>query len=79
MVQKVKTDLKMTIKGNKKNSKLTVTELADKLGITPRTIVRWEKSGKIRKAKRDWRGWRVYLPEDIEGIEQYFGALREII
>lgn len=61
----------------RKNHKMTITVLAKKLGITPRTIMRWEKIGKIRKAKRDWRGWRVYLPDDVESVRQYFEVLRD--
>jgi DNA-binding transcriptional MerR regulator len=39
---------------------MTITEVAKIVGISPRTIARWEKVGKVRKPKRDWRGWRVY-------------------
>ena len=45
--------------------RLTITEVAKRLNISTKTIVRWEKSGKIDEAKRDWRGWRVYYEEDI--------------
>jgi protein involved in polysaccharide export with SLBB domain len=33
--------------------------------------MRWEKSGKIKKQKRDWRGWRFYSEEDIGEIKQF--------
>jgi len=56
---------------------MTITDLAKMLGITPRTIMRWEKDGKIRRAKRDWRGWRVYFPEDAMVIQQYYEVLRD--
>ncbi|MBL7069084.1 MAG: polysaccharide biosynthesis/export family protein [Candidatus Omnitrophica bacterium] len=52
--------------------RLSITEVAKSLGITPRTIMRWEKSGKIKKSKRDWRGWRFYSREDIEEIRRFF-------
>ncbi|MCH6574426.1 MAG: helix-turn-helix transcriptional regulator, partial [Bacteroidetes bacterium] len=29
------------------NARLTITELAVKIGITPQTIVRWETAGNI--------------------------------
>ena len=32
---------------------MTITEVAEIVGISPKTIVRWEKVGKVRKAKRD--------------------------
>lgn len=49
--------------------KMTITELAQNLGVVPKTIIRWEKSGKIKKAKRDWRGWRVYTRPDLEELK----------
>ena len=59
---------------NKKDSvvseRLTITDVAKKVGVTPKTIVRWEKAGRIRKPKRDWKGWRFYSDEDVEGIKR---------
>lgn len=48
---------------------LSITEVAEKLGVTPKTITRWEKNGKVRRAKRDWRGWRVYSPDEVEEMK----------
>ena len=42
------------------NDKLTITDVAERIGVTTKTIVRWEKSGKVNRPKRDWRGWRIY-------------------
>ena len=56
------------------NNRHTITDVAKTIGVTPRTIMRWEKSGKIRKPKRDWRGWRFYLKEDLEDIKKFFEA-----
>ena len=53
------------------NKRLTITEVADLVGISPKTIVRWEKVGKVRRAKRDWRGWRVYDEEDLNHIRRF--------
>ena len=58
--------------GNTVDGRLTVTKVAEQLGISVKTIVRWEKAGKIRKARRDWRGWRVYGPEDITQLKGFF-------
>ena len=52
--------------------RLTITEVAKSLGVTPRTIMRWEKNGKIKKSRRDWRGWRFYLKEDIDSIRKFY-------
>lgn len=57
------------------NSRLTITDIAKKVGVTTKTIVRWEKSGKIRKPKRDWKGWRIYLEEDLSHIQQMVTAV----
>jgi len=39
--------------------------------------MRWEKSGKIKKPKRDWRGWRFYHEEDIKEIKKFFESSYE--
>ncbi len=50
------------------NEMMTITEVAEMLRISPRTIERWEETGKIKKAKRDQRGWRVYDQYDAEKL-----------
>jgi len=57
------------------NGRMTVTELAKDLGVSAKTILRWEKAGKIRKARRDWRGWRVYAPEEMSELKKFFEAV----
>lgn len=59
------------------DKRLTITEVANILGVTPRTIMRWEKSGKIKKPKRDWRGWRFYAKEDLEEIKKFYESCYE--
>lgn len=49
---------------------MTITELANMFGITAKTIIRWEKSGKIKKAPRDWKGWRKYGAESMREIRE---------
>jgi len=53
------------------DGRLSITEIAEQLGVTTKTITRWEKSGKIKKAKRDWRGWRVYSSEDLQEMKSF--------
>ena len=53
------------------DDRLSITEIAGKLGVTTKTITRWEKAGKIKRAKRDWRGWRVYSSEDLEEMKSF--------
>jgi len=57
--------------------RLSITEVAKTIGVTPRTIMRWEKSSKIKKSKRDWRGWRFYTREDVEGIRNFYESIYE--
>lgn len=53
------------------NGRMTITDIASRLGVTTKTIVRWEKSGKIGRAKRDWRGWRFYEKDDLKKLKEY--------
>lgn len=57
--------------------RLSITEVAKTVGVTPRTIMRWEKAGKIKRSKRDWRGWRFYQKEDIDDIKKFFESSYE--
>ena len=57
------------------NSRLSVTDVAKELGITTKTITRWEKAGKIKQAKRDWRGWRIYSQEELEMMKSFVQAV----
>ncbi|MGE5308806.1 MAG: MerR family transcriptional regulator [Deltaproteobacteria bacterium] len=50
---------------------MTITDIAEKIGVTPKTIMRWEKSGKVTRAKRDWRGWRVYESDDLKALKLF--------
>ena len=58
--------------------RLTITEVAQLIGISAKTIMRWEKMGKVKKPKRDWRGWRVYDTQDLELIRNFHEAVFEV-
>ncbi len=60
-----------------RNNRLTITEVAKSVGVTPRTIMRWEKAGKIKRSRRDWRGWRFYHKEDLEEIKNFYESAYE--
>ncbi len=60
------------------NGLMTITEVAERIGVTPKTIVRWEKSGKVGKAKRDWRGWRVYEKPDYRRLKEFKQTIIEV-
>jgi len=53
------------------NGRMTITDVAERLGVTQKTIVRWEKAGKVGLAKRDWRGWRVYDKNDFKKLKTF--------
>ncbi len=62
---------------NKENSMangtdfLTITEAARLIGVSAKTIVRWEKAGKVRRSKRDFRGWRVFDDKDLRKLKAF--------
>ncbi len=53
------------------NGRFTITDVAERIKVTPKTIVRWEKSGKVGRPKRDWRGWRVYNKDDLRKLRDF--------
>lgn len=53
------------------DTRMTITEAADSIGVTAKTIMRWEQAGKVKKAKRDWRGWRFYTQDDLEDLKNF--------
>jgi predicted site-specific integrase-resolvase len=54
---------------------LTITDAAKLIGVSAKTIIRWEKAGKVRRSKRDFRGWRVFDGKDLKKLK----AFRETI
>ncbi|MBF0522920.1 MAG: MerR family transcriptional regulator [Candidatus Omnitrophica bacterium] len=58
--------------------RLTITEVAQIVGVSTKTLTRWEKVGKINKTKRDWRGWRIYDPHEVELIKELKEALFDV-
>jgi len=53
------------------DGKMTITDVAGRIGVTSKTIIRWEKSGKVDRPKRDWRGWRVYDKADLRKLKDF--------
>lgn len=53
------------------DARMSITDVAARIGVTPKTIVRWERSGKVNPAKRDWRGWRVYDKNDLRALKSF--------
>lgn len=40
--------------------KLRITDVAKAAGLSKSTLIRYEEEGKLPKARRDGRKWRVY-------------------
>ena len=55
--------------------RLSITDVAQQIGVTTKTITRWEKAGKVKRAKRDWRGWRVYSSDDVHAMKHFIEAV----
>ena len=58
--------------------RMTISEVASIIGISTKTLARWEKMGKIKKPRRDWRGWRVYEDGDLSDIKKFHEMLIEV-
>jgi len=51
--------------------KYYLNEVSEKVGVSKRTIIRWEKRGWIKPAPRDYKGWRVYDEALLSEITQF--------
>ena len=60
------------------NGRMTITDVAGRLGVTTKTITRWEKLGKVGRAKRDWRGWRIYEKDDFKKLKEFKETVIEL-
>lgn len=57
--------------------KLTRAQVAQMLHVTPKTLAAWEKTGRIPRPERDWRGWRLYDGAAINAIRAELGLSEE--
>ncbi|MBI2421940.1 MAG: AAA family ATPase [Candidatus Hydrogenedentes bacterium] len=49
----------------------TITQVAEILGVHPRTLQRWEASGKVPKVARDYKGDRHYTDDDLAQLRRF--------
>lgn len=47
---------------------LKIQAAADYVGVTPFTIRRWEREGKLRSYKNPINKYRLYLPKDLDEV-----------
>ena len=48
-------------------------EVADILGVSKLTLLRWEKRGEVPQARRDMHAYRIYTYEDILKLQEITG------
>ena len=49
----------------------TTVEVAKRLSICKSTLLRWLDEGLVDDVERDWRGWRIWMQQDIERIKAF--------
>jgi molybdate transport system regulatory protein len=56
---------------------MTRTQVCQLLGIAPKSLYLWERDGKIRRPRRDARGWRRYSDADVAALRARLGRGKE--
>lgn len=56
---------------DEKKKSYSASEICREAGISKNTLLRWESEEKIPKAKKDWRGWRVFTEDDLQKVLKY--------
>jgi len=49
----------------------STVEAAKRVGVSKNTLLRWLDEGLIEDVQRDWRGWRVWRPQDVERVKAF--------
>jgi DNA-binding transcriptional MerR regulator len=49
----------------------SLSEAAERIGVSPITLKRWLLSEKVSEVNRDRNGWRVFNDSDVERIKKY--------
>ena len=52
----------------------TTAEVAKRVGVCKRTLLRWVQEGLMPDVERDWRGWRVWSEKDINKTKAFMEA-----
>jgi len=50
---------------------LSTVEVAQRVGVSKNTLLRWLDEGLVEDVERDWRGWRIWRAEDIARIRVF--------
>lgn len=59
--------------GQERAQRWTVGRVAQELGVAPATVRKWEARGLVTAA-RDWRGGRVFRPDDVQRLRVLAGV-----
>jgi len=54
----------------KKKDYFLAQEVADKFGVSKKTLFEWEEKGRISKIPKDWRGWRMYNKGHLKQVKK---------
>jgi transcriptional regulator with XRE-family HTH domain len=60
------------------DGRMSITDVAVRIGVTPKTIVRWERAKKSDPGQTRLRGWRVYDKEDLKRLINTIGFLGHV-
>jgi len=55
---------------NMKKNYITIKGAAEILGVSPMTLRRWDRSGKLKAARHRFNNYRVYRKKDILKIQK---------
>jgi len=54
------------------DTRYMITEVADRLNLSPSAVRKKERQGEFPPPRRDERNWRFYTEEDILKLQAYF-------
>jgi predicted site-specific integrase-resolvase len=49
----------------------STVEAAKRIGVSKSTLLRWLDEGLVDDVERDWRGWRIWLHQDIDRVKAF--------
>jgi excisionase family DNA binding protein len=55
----------------RRERRYSTREVAEKVGVSKETILRWLRTGKVPEPDRDRNGWRIFSDEDVEEVLRY--------
>ncbi len=61
------------------NEFMTVGEASDYLGVSPTSLRRWDRAGKLRARRHPVSRYRLYLKADLDKFLGEFGVVEESV